>query len=1368
MELMLTDAEHRLTTERQLKYQGTAKVNLDQISLQPLSSREIDHKNVERLHEIFAKDGCNRLDLRNHVTAVVSKQHLQRTCHATGLTLEELKSRQQQCPRLGFRGREVKCLHGQHRLKAAEDFLSPSDRWWTVDLYLDDISPDLRNALVDEYANEKPPTDGEVYRKIRQYQHESNALFQSRWWSRLSPNKAKRLRRLTSPDNTYLCAAFDALLAIPGLWNGMSLGSLNTVMALKCDEEVIHYLKHVKNFWATLVNHDRAQMARIDLHTVDTLQLYAPRASTVDRKIVKGKILGGEVFSNFSRSERVAIWESLRSHETCDGIIPSLHTFFRDVLYLEVCANAVKRLVTLNKQHPTIRRALVHSFRPGPADTDCLIQTSESTFRRQPGSNDERLSLAYRQIWMYAMRHYPDMAKNIRDGQAANPARAKARAKADESVIHDMATLARKLGFRTTQINAILQQSPDQQIARAALLKARKPDHYHYNSETFESLIEQIAGCFARAIPNENPPMTLTAGRAMKLRDRYGIPPEYAQPLDRPHIFLDRLHLATTMQRNLSSLEVRRSVYYAFFGKPSSQTFMPYTPPAWPSASEPSSPLFVPRDNTHANEPFAEDMSISSLSDGSSNSRRRLSETREDQPEERRQGQRPLRPPTEMHSSSQARVSSPESSAGSVSPLSEGVTTDNLDSSIAEDQSDISERQGGQAGEDACTEIDENELLERTEGEDSRARDITNVDTSIPGTPIERDMSEILEERVVADDRQPSGPVQTSSPLRSSHTARTQSAIRRNRNRDAIWQPYNTSQRGNRRAARTVSPGEERTTDGNSTGLGPIAEYRARPEPLQTIGEHTELEQPAESPDIVTQVWPYLVVGQAGTSPGTSRGAPQYEAAGNDEQYLARAEQSEHRNREGEEPIFSPMPPTDPGEGITGQLVALDKESIADQVEELIQEERLSLERADTPSQLEASRVVQAHTVARRVTEIPADLPSLILRLREESAERDGCVPTVDDPPAAHPEGGAAVHPLRTEPIVQDTEERRHGDHLGPVNLSRSPARRTRTSPQPHNPERAVRKLRKNQATRRELNRAGTRDAAIADELWGSDEEGYGAGGIMAGTPGFPQQDVERYPAFLPDPEQAQREAIARQEGEDLLFDTPHMMQETDTEMEDLEEDRTPAVAVRPNRKVTKPSKVAKPKQAQPGGSSKASRAGLSSQRRAVDVEARVQGEVTQLDVTQPDITKSVSTGVSGVVHDEANDPTPLAVDSINRGPAGGSSPEGRVTITFRAYQRGEWIVTDAVTVESANPAEAQATAEHYARDPEQEAHFYDCSLRKVAVDQCVRAAIDDGSFTVLMGLGRGLAVTRNLVASVTQVLENVGTAGAVIEEEEL
>jgi hypothetical protein len=119
-------------------------------------------------------------------------------------------------------------------------------------------------------------------------------------------------------------------------------------------KELVHYLTHVKHFWATLVDHDRTRMALIDLHTVDTLQLYAPRASKVDRKTVKGKILGGEVFSNFSRSERAVIWKRLWSHEACDGIIPSLYTFFRNISYLELCANAVKRLVLLNKQQSTV------------------------------------------------------------------------------------------------------------------------------------------------------------------------------------------------------------------------------------------------------------------------------------------------------------------------------------------------------------------------------------------------------------------------------------------------------------------------------------------------------------------------------------------------------------------------------------------------------------------------------------------------------------------------------------------------------------------------------------------------------------------------------------------------------------------------------------------------------------------------------------------------------------------------------------------------------------------------------------------------------------------------------------------------------
>ncbi|KAA8642677.1 uncharacterized protein ATNIH1004_011622 [Aspergillus tanneri] len=42
-----------------------------------------------------------------------------------------------------------------------------------------------------------------------------------------------------------------------------------------------------------------------------------------------------------------------------------------------------------------------------------------------------------------------------------------------------------------------------------------------------------------------------------------------------------------------------------------------------------------------------------------------------------------------------------------------------------------------------------------------------------------------------------------------------------------------------------------------------------------------------------------------------------------------------------------------------------------------------------------------------------------------------------------------------------------------------------------------------------------------------------------------PQQDTERYPPDLPDPEQAQRVTIRRQEAEGLLVDTPYMLEDT-------------------------------------------------------------------------------------------------------------------------------------------------------------------------------------------------------------------------------
>ena len=73
---------------------------------------------------------------------------------------------------------------------------------------------------MEEYANQKKPTDGEIYRKIRQYEGEDNEAFRERWFVRLSSSNQEKLDQLDNKRNRRLRRSFDRLLAIPGLWSG--------------------------------------------------------------------------------------------------------------------------------------------------------------------------------------------------------------------------------------------------------------------------------------------------------------------------------------------------------------------------------------------------------------------------------------------------------------------------------------------------------------------------------------------------------------------------------------------------------------------------------------------------------------------------------------------------------------------------------------------------------------------------------------------------------------------------------------------------------------------------------------------------------------------------------------------------------------------------------------------------------------------------------------------------------------------------------------------------------------------------------------------------------------------------------------------
>jgi hypothetical protein len=254
------ERERKLAVEKRNKFKGTASIRLDVLHF----PCEDDESNVERLKNLFRETGgCDRLELRNHIAAVVDRERLDDAIRDSRISTERLPAElRDSYPELDFPpGYRLQCLNGQGRVLAATKVLPPGDKRWTVDLYLAgmdlvfsiskssltfvvlllDLDPELKTTLTDEYSSEKKPDDGTFYRKIREYQGylgEANAYFERRWLALLSAeSEHKRDCFDQLSRHSGFRAAFDSLLLdIPGLDGGMRFSTMHKVIGMRCDE----------------------------------------------------------------------------------------------------------------------------------------------------------------------------------------------------------------------------------------------------------------------------------------------------------------------------------------------------------------------------------------------------------------------------------------------------------------------------------------------------------------------------------------------------------------------------------------------------------------------------------------------------------------------------------------------------------------------------------------------------------------------------------------------------------------------------------------------------------------------------------------------------------------------------------------------------------------------------------------------------------------------------------------------------------------------------------------------------------------------------------------------------------------------------
>ncbi|KAH9203631.1 hypothetical protein DL95DRAFT_472198 [Leptodontidium sp. 2 PMI_412] len=280
----------------------------------------------------------------------------------------------------------------------------------TVDLYTSGIDEDLKTCLNEQHSNKDRPTDGEAYSKIRYYRFQRDTKAELRWKACLRGCRLTDLKGLLSDEK--FTAGFDALVDIPGVWDGMRLTTLEKMMAMGCRDECLSYLRRVKEVFTGLVGKD--VLGRIDTATVKALERRAPV---------------------FSHRERDMTWEKLKM---MDGLVPTLFTFFRDIQYLKLCIDCLKSLVIVPKRE-TICGTLARSY----SDTNeregyVRIQITGHTFLDRAGTPADSTGLGIRQLVALAMRHYPAMpADTVKEDPVQT-----APTNADPAVLRSLADLA--------------------------------------------------------------------------------------------------------------------------------------------------------------------------------------------------------------------------------------------------------------------------------------------------------------------------------------------------------------------------------------------------------------------------------------------------------------------------------------------------------------------------------------------------------------------------------------------------------------------------------------------------------------------------------------------------------------------------------------------------------------------------------------------------------------------------------------------------------------------------------------------------------------------------------------------------------------
>lgn len=346
------------------------------------------------------------------------------------------------------------------------------------------------------------------------------------------------------------------------------------------------YLTRIKSTWEYILGEEEDLRSCLDAGTVTILEGRCPKGSAEDERLLQKK--QSVLFSHVSV---LRVQSILARVQKIDYIIPSIHTFLEDTKILEPCAKIMKKLLPTN-----CRTSILQEFgRLHNGQTSWPLQTSEaSCYRREELSSDTAHKSAYRQLWLYTIRHFPEM---IGQPLRRDPPRTKPPLLGVELVWwYRFTALAEACGYAEVDKTYHRGEEADYKMAQTFLQQVRPAQLYGSSTDT-KSSVQQMVDLLGKDhtslphVPEDVDPEpgmdTYGVECGPDITSRCGVPFERAFRKDQKALFLGYVDQRSQQRQQdcIGSFMVKQDTFHGFFG--SSENSYESHSQSWPDSPRP-------------------------------------------------------------------------------------------------------------------------------------------------------------------------------------------------------------------------------------------------------------------------------------------------------------------------------------------------------------------------------------------------------------------------------------------------------------------------------------------------------------------------------------------------------------------------------------------------------------------------------------------------------------------------------------------------------------------------------------------------------------------------------------------------------------